>query len=360
MSTKVHFPGKAEFYKELKTRINSYFTENGTTPTGGKKLAFKSVIVIGLVVVSYVYLVFFAQGWIDTLIFSFLLAQGFALVGFNVMHDSVHGSFARSRKINKIMGYTMDILGGNARLWYHKHNVLHHTYTNIAGMDTDIESSGLLRMSPQQKWRPWHRFQVLYAFPAYSLLTISMVLFTDFQKFISGRIGKYKLPKAGVKESTRFWLMKAFYFFYALALPMFFHSWWVVLLVFLLVHMILGFTFSIVFQLAHTMEDNSFPEPDPNDGAVKNEWAIHQIETTANFATRSRFLYWYIGGLNFQIEHHLFAKISHVHYPEISRIVRETCEEFGVKYVEYKSMLSALATHLKFIYHMSKKPYAAQ
>ncbi len=356
MSVKIHFPGKNTFYKELRSRINAYFNETGQSPTGGKKLAVKSIIILSMAVFSYLYLVFWSTSWVETLIFSFILAQSFALIGFNIMHDSVHGSFSRSRKLNTLMGYTMDFLGGNARLWYHKHNILHHTYTNIAGMDTDIETNNLLRMSPHQPWRPWHRFQLLYAFPAYSLLTISMVLFTDFQKFINGRIGRYKLPRAGAGESFRFWLTKAVYFFYALVLPMFFHQWWVVLAVFFLVHLILGFTFSIVFQLAHTMEDNHFPEPDPVSGALENEWAIHQIETTANFATHSKFLYWYIGGLNFQIEHHLFAKISHVHYPQISKIVRETCEEFGVKYVHYSNMFSAVLTHIRFLYHMSKKP----
>lgn len=309
-------------------------------------------------VVSYILLVFFTTSWIMAIISAFVLAQGFVLIGFNIMHDSVHGSFSRYKKLNKTLGYTLDLIGGSQHLWYHKHNILHHTYTNISGMDTDLETNGLLRLTPNEKWRPWHRFQFLYAFPLYSLLTLSIITYTDFQKFFSGRIGKYKIPKPSVSEATLFFLAKIFYFFYMLIIPMFFNPVLYVLGGFLLIHLILGFTSSIVFQLAHTVQENEFPVADEESGVIENEWAVHQVETTANFSPKSRLANWYLGGLNFQIEHHLFARISHVHYRNISRIVNKVCNDFGVKYTSFSNIFKAVMTHWKWLYKMGKKPAA--
>lgn len=353
--TRISFTKKLGFHSKLKEKVNSYFTENNITKTGGRRIFVKSLFIAVLVIVSYIALVFYAQSWPIALLSAFLLAQGLVLIGFNIMHDSVHGSFSKSRVLNKVLGYTLNLLGGSQRLWYHKHNVLHHTYTNIAGVDTDIESDGLLRLSPNQKWRPWHRLQVFYALPLYSFLTLSMVLVTDYTKFFSNSIGPYKMPKPTFKETSLFIITKILYFFYALALPMFFHPVLNVIAVFLLVHLILGLTMSVVFQLAHTMEENDFPVAQIPENIIENEWAIHQVETTSNFSPKSRLANWYLGGLNFQIEHHLFAKISHVHYREISKIVEETCRDFGIRYTTYSSIFRAFRTHLRFLNEMSKK-----
>jgi linoleoyl-CoA desaturase len=354
-NTRISFTEKVGFHAELKKRVNNYFEERNISKTGGWRILVKSIAIITLVISSYIYLVFFADSWQSLLASAFLLAQGFVLVGFNIMHDSVHGSFSKSRVLNKILGYSLDLIGGSQRLWYHKHNVLHHTYTNIAGVDTDLETNGLLRLSPNQKWRPWHRFQVLYALPVYSFLTLSMIVFTDYHKFFSNRIGPYKMPSPTFSEATLFFITKILYFFYTLALPMFFHSVINVIAGFILVHLILGLTMSVVFQLAHTVEENDFPVAQIPENIIENEWAIHQVETTANFSPASRLANWYMGGLNFQIEHHLFAKISHVHYRNISKIVKQTCADFGVNYTSYSSMLTAFLTHLRFLNAMSKK-----
>jgi len=356
MAGKISFTQQKGFYTDLKNRVNQYFEENKLSPTGGWRIILKGILILALLLTSYVLLVFFSTSWIIAIISAFLLAQGFALVGFNIMHDSVHGSFSKNKKVNLVLGYTLDLIGGSRHLWYHKHNILHHTYTNIAGMDSDLESNGLLRLSPNEKWRPWHRFQILYAFPVYSFLTISMITFTDFQKFFTRRIGTYQLPKPKASETTIFFLAKIFYFVYTLIVPMFFNPVLYVLGGFLLVHFILGFTFSIVFQLAHTVEENEFPVANPD---IENEWAVHQVETTADFSPKSRLWNWYLGGLNFQIEHHLFAKISHVHYRKISKIVQNTCHDFGIKYTAYSNIFKAIYHHLKFLYKMGKKTPSA-
>lgn len=356
MPGKITFAKQGGFHKELKKRVNAYFTDNEIHQTGGWRILLKGLLIFAMVISAYVMLVFFTTSWVMAIASAFILAQGFALIGFNIMHDSVHGSFSKNKKLNKTLGYTLDLIGGSQRLWYHKHNILHHTYTNIAGMDTDLDSNGLLRLSPNQKWRPWHRLQFLYAFPMYSLLTLSMITFTDFQKFFSGRIGAYKMPKPTAGETTLFFLAKVFYFAYTLIIPMFFNPIGYVIGGFLLVHLILGFTFSIVFQLAHTVEENTFPDTSEDKPFIENEWAIHQVETTANFSPKSRLANWYLGGLNFQIEHHLFAKISHVHYRRISKIVSNVCQEFGIRYTSYSNIFKAILIHWKWLFIMGKKP----
>ncbi|MBT4136542.1 MAG: acyl-CoA desaturase, partial [Candidatus Latescibacteria bacterium] len=167
------------------------------------------------------------------------------------------------------------------------------------------------------------------------------------QKFFSGKIGNYKLPRLPLTESILFFVTKFFYFGYMLVLPMFFHPILHVLLFFLLVHVVLGMTMTTVFQLAHIVEDNSFPLPNQDTGEINNEWAIHQVETTANFAPSSKAAAWYWGGLNYQIEHHLFPKICHIHYPAISKIVQSTCEDFQVKYISYPTVGKAIGAHYR-------------
>lgn len=359
VNRRISFTEKLGFHSDLKKRVNDYFVQNKLSKTGGWRIFVKSTFIMLLTLLSYISLVFYAETWTTVLLSAFLLAQGFVLIGFNIMHDSVHGSFSKNKKLNKVLGYTLDLIGGSERLWYHKHNVLHHTYTNIAGVDTDLESNGILRLSPNQKWHPWHRFQVLYALPTYSFLTLSMVIFTDYQKFFSNHIGPYKMPRPKISEATLFIVTKILYFFYTLALPMFFHPVLTVIGGFIVVHLILGLTMSVVFQLAHTVDENDFPVAQIPENIIENEWAIHQVETTANFSPKSRFANWYMGGLNFQIEHHLFARISHVHYRKISKIVEQTCKDFGVTYTSYSNMFTAFWTHMRFLNEMGKKSSTA-
>lgn len=353
----IHFPARVGFYQTVKKRVALYFSENNISTTGNWRMFLKTIIVLSLFIVSYVLLVFFSASWILAIISAFALSQAFVLVGFNIMHDGGHRSYSKSKKVNWLMGFTLDLIGGSKMLWHHKHNILHHTYTNIAELDSDLHTNGILRLSPEQKWRPWHRFQHLYAFPVYSLLTISWMFFSDYQKFFTRRIGAYQLRKPGVSDATLFFLTKLFYLGYMLILPMFFHPIWHVLLAFVAIHLVLGFTLSIVFQLAHTVEGNTFPEPDPQTREIENEWAIHEVETTADFAPKNKLAAWYLGGLNFQIEHHLFTKICHIHYPAISKIVRDTCRDFAVNYVSYPTVFAAIKKHYQFLRKMGQPAF---
>ena len=345
---KIVFERDEGFYATLKRRAHERFPEMMARRTGGWRMLPKTTIILAGFVGSYVFLVFFSPSVVTTIIATIALSQALALVGFNLVHEGAHGSYCDNRKINWLVGSTASLIGASQLIWQHKHNVLHHTYTNVEAMDTDIQTGGMLRWSHRQEWRPWHRFQHLYAFPIYSLLTLQ-VIYTDFHRIISGRIGNYSLPKTSRSERATFVLTKVFYLGYALALPLWFHTWWHVLAVFLAINLMASLTLAAVFSLAHTVEGTAFPSPDPESGAMNNEWAIHEVETTANFAPRSRLAAWYLGGLNSQIEHHLFPSVCHLHYPRLREVVEETCRDFSVRYLSFPTFGSALRSHYRHL-----------
>jgi linoleoyl-CoA desaturase len=237
---KITFSGRAGFYPEVRKRVNDYFETNGISRHADWRMVLKTAVILAWLAASYVLLLFAASSLVLAIISAVAVAQGFVLVGFNIMHDGAHGSYSKNKRVNRIMGFTLDLVGGSNMFWRHKHNILHHTYTNINELDDDIHIRGIMRFSPAQQWRPWHRFQHWYAFPAYSLMTLLWVTIGDFRKFFTRRIGDYKLPKPSAGESFLFFLTKIFYFFYMLVLPMFFYPFWHVVGLFLLVHVVLG------------------------------------------------------------------------------------------------------------------------
>ncbi len=357
MSTRITFSQRGAFFDALKARTEAYFKETGQRPTGNRYLHAKTLFAYALTIVSYVLLVWHVEHWWSALLAGFGLVQGFVLIAFNVMHDGAHGSYSRKRWVNWLMGSSMEVLGGSQCMWQQKHNVLHHTYTNVDGKDDDIALGSLMRLAPTTPWKPWHRLQHWYALALYSLLTLFWLFFSDWHKMLRGKIGDTPLPPQPWWSWPYFLLTKALYVAYALVLPAFYHPLWMVLLAFVGVHLLFGLTLSVVFQLAHTVEGAAFPQPDAT-GKMPDEWAVHQLKTTANFACNNPLVTFYMGGLNFQVEHHLFRKTSHVHYPALSRIVAATCREHGVPYTTFRSVPAALRAHFRFLKEMGRRPAA--
>jgi linoleoyl-CoA desaturase len=347
--TRIHFPVRSGFHATVKERVDRYFEENGVSRTGDWRMFLKTGLALACAAVSYVYLVFYARSLWEAALAGFWLCQGFVLMGFNIIHDGGHGSYSGRPWVNRMAGAVMDLMGGSQWVWHHRHNVLHHTYTNIHGVDNDLHSSGMLRLSPDQPWRPFYRWQHLYAPLVYGMVTATWLTYKDFRTFLKGRVEDYRLSRMTADEQLQFFLGKGVAFGYWLILPMCLHPVWQVLAVFLYIQLILGMNFATVFQLAHISADNTFPRPDAETGAVQKGWAIHEVETTSNFATRNRLANWYLGGLNFQIEHHLFPHVCHVHYPAICRIVEETCREFSIPYVTHPTVRGAVAAHFRFL-----------
>ena len=354
MSTPKFLQGKGTFHTELKNRVNLYFSEMKKPTTGNALLFLKALFFCTCYILLYVHLVFFTPAWwvaFPECIFMAIIISG---IGFNVMHDGSHGSFSKSKVLNKMAKASVNFLGASAIMWHTKHNIIHHTYTNIEGVDDDIEAGFLLRFTSGKK-RLWiHKFQHYYFWFLYTLLHLLWIFFSDYKKYFTQKVGNVPIRKFTLKEHFSFWIAKVLYLFMAILLPIYllgFMNWMVG---FLIISMVTGFLLSIVFQLAHTVEHTEFPLPAEPSGKIENEWAIHQVATTANFATNNKLISWLVGGLNFQIEHHLFPKISHIHYPAISKIIKQTCNEYGIKYNEYKRMGQAIVSHFMYMKRLGR------
>lgn len=347
------FTASPNFYNDLKSRVNQYFVETNQSPTGNWRLYTKATILTAAMIILYVVLVFFTPStpWAIAL----CVVAGFvtAAHGFNVMHDGCHGSFSKSKKINTIAGYTLSILGGNDFMWKLKHNVMHHGFTNVHGYDDDIEVRPFFRMCPTQTHKWFHRFQATYSIVLYSLLYVLWMLFFDYKKYFTGKIGSFDVPKMKTGDHIAFWAGKIVSTFIFLIFPIIKLGFAKAIVGFLIFTLLTGFLLTIVFQLAHVVEETEFPMP-TDECKIENEWAIHQIQTTANFATRNPIVTWFCGGLNFQIEHHLFPSVSHIHYPKISRIVKQVCSEYGVAYVEFPRISTAVHSHFKLLHDLGR------
>ncbi|HSC38755.1 MAG TPA: acyl-CoA desaturase, partial [Chitinophagaceae bacterium] len=301
-----------------------------------------------------VHLVFFNPNIFFKIVESILLGGIVAAIGFNVMHDGAHGSFSKYKWLNSFAAFSLNILGGNSFMWNMKHNVIHHAYTNVDGVDDDIDIQPWMRMSATQKKYRLHKYQYIYFWGLYSLLYIFWIFVLDYQKYFKSKVGNMQLKKMEFSDHLVFWGFKLFHLFLFVGLPIYmvgFESW---LVSFLIMTLFAGLVLSLVFQLAHTVEHTAFPVANIDTGRLDDEWAIHQIKTTANFATHNKVISWLVGGLNFQIEHHLFPKISHVHYPAISKIIKKACAEYGIQYIEYRRMRYAVASHVAFLKQMGR------
>ncbi|MBX7201933.1 MAG: acyl-CoA desaturase [Bacteroidia bacterium] len=346
------FSGTNTFHTELKKRVAEYFKEVGNSPTGNYQLFLKAIILVVLFLFIYIHLVFFAPpAWL-ALVEAIILGGLTAAIGFNVMHDGAHGSFSKYPWVNTLAASSLNFLGANVFMWNTKHNVVHHAYTNIDGIDDDIDAGPLLRLCETQKHYKIHRFQHFYFWFTYSLLYIYWIFFNDYRKYFTRKVGSMPLKKMYLQDHISFWGFKLLHLVLFVLVPIYFWGFLPWLIGFLAYAMFSGLVLSIVFQLAHTVEDTHFPQPVNNK--IEEDWAVHQLKTTANFATKSRVISWLVGGLNFQVEHHLFPKVSHVHYPAISEIIRKTCAEYGVRYIEYPRMSMAVASHIAHLRNLGR------
>lgn len=349
------FPStKNSLHSELKNRVQQYFTDNNIRQTGNFALWHKAIVLILAFAGIYLHLLIVQPPWYWGLLECALLGTILASIGFNVMHDGGHGSFSENKTMNKIASYASSMMGASQFMWNMKHNMIHHTYTNIDGVDDDIEIGVLMRMAPTQKHYKLHRFQHIYFVGLYMMMYIFWVFFSDYNKYFSQKIGDMPLKKMSAGDHFRFWFVKVWHAAVFVVIPVVVVGWLPWLLGFLTLSLVGGFILSIVFQLAHTVEDAQFPVADIETQKLPDEFAAHQIKTTANFATKDKVINWFVGGLNFQIEHHLFPKISHVHYPAISKIVKKVCQEYQLDYIEYPTMRKAVAAHVSFLKDMGR------
>jgi linoleoyl-CoA desaturase len=349
----------AKFFRTLNKRVNNYFKDNDIARTGNWKLHLKTIVMFSLYLSPYFLLLTLNLPTWAQLLLTIVMGVGMAGVGMNVMHDANHGSYSSKKWINKVLGSSIYILAGNVYNWQVQHNVLHHTYTNIHGHDEDLDAGRIIRFSEHSKWHKFHRFQHVYSVFLYGLLTFNWMLTSDWKqtkRYLSKKLSYGKFPKPSVQWTTLF-ITKAIYVTIWIVLPILFFeiAWWKILIGFFIMHYVAGLILSIVFQLAHVVGDTQMPLPD-NTGTMKNTWAIHQLFTTVNFSTKNKIMNWFTGGLNHQVEHHIFPNISHVHYTKISEIVKNTALEFNLPYHEYRTTRSAIVAHFKHLKEMGMNP----
>ena len=344
-------PEQQVFYKELRSRVEHYFESTGQSKYANATMVVKTIVLVGGYLAGIALQIAFLPSPALSFVLFALTGVFLAGIGMSVMHDANHGAYSANENVNRWVGYSLNLLGGMVMNWKMQHNVLHHTYTNIAGLDEDIDTKLALKLSPHGPTNKAHRYQWFYAFFLYMILTLYWGLAKDLVQFIH-----YK--KVGLNKQSRvkngLWLLKTaivktLYFSAFIGIPVYLGMpLWQAIVGFLIMHAVSGWILSVVFQLAHVVPDAYFPQPDEK-GFIPYSWAEHQLRTTMNFSTKNKWLSWYVGGLNFQIEHHLFTRICHVHYPAISEIVKKTAAEYGVPYYEKPTFGAALREHIAFL-----------
>jgi linoleoyl-CoA desaturase len=354
---------RADFFVTLSQRVNAYFTSKNIQRTANAEMVVKTIFMLSLYSIPYFLMIsgIFTSVWMMWVLYA-IMGFGKAGIGLSIMHDANHGAYSTKSWVNNLMGSTLNLVGALSFNWKVQHNVLHHTYTNVHDVDEDISPRGVLRMAPGSEWKPFHRWQHLYAWFFYGLLTFVWILFKDFDRLARyHKDGLVKKQKASiVREWSILILTKAVYFSYVFVLPLVLLpvTWWQVFVGFFIMHYIAGFILAIIFQPAHVIEGTEYPVAD-EDGNLENNWAIHQLHTTTNFGHRHKLFSWYVGGLNYQVEHHLFPNICHVHYREIAKIVEATTKEFGLPYKSKNTFLEAMAAHARLLKELGKKPTLA-
>ena len=354
-SPRIDFQGGGAFYDELKSRVAQHLADGGRVRRAQVRMYLKSATVFIWFAASWALLMFAPVTWWQVGLLSVSLGLALAGLAFNITHDANHGSYSPSRRLNRAMCFSMDFLGASSYVWRTKHNVVHHTYTNIAGADSDIDSMPFARLAPEQPLRSMHRFQHFYLWVLYGLFAIKWHTTGDFGYLIEGRVAETPIrwPRGG--QLIGFWAGKAVFLSWALVIPILFHPFWTVAVVFGIASFVLALTLAVTFQLAHCLEEAEFPSAEEMSGTERTEWARHQVETTVDFAPRNPLLAWYLGGLNFQIEHHLFSRVCHTHYPAVAPIVREVCARHGVRYQAHRTLRSALASHARWLRQMGRR-----
>ncbi len=350
---------KNEFASTLRKRVDAFFKEKNISKHANATMVIKTIILMSMYILPFIYLLAFHPGTGVSILLWTIMGLGVSGIGMSVMHDANHGAYSKNNTVNYWLGHTLNILGGSVFNWKMQHNVMHHTYTNIINYDDDIADKLILKFNPHTQVRWYHKLQFIYAFLFYGILTLYWAVLKDFVQFLQYKKQGVNTQNASQNSVTvlKIVLSKIVYWTLLFVIPIYFFdfSFVEILLGYLLMQFISGVILTVVFQLAHTVEGTAHPVPNA-DNTLETNWYVHQLATTVNFSRKSKFISWYVGGLNFQVEHHLFPTICHVHYPEISEIVKTTCEEYEIPYLENKTFGEALNSHVKAVIRFGKLP----
>lgn len=348
------FNNNTEFQTALRRNVDDYFRETGRPRRGNWQVYLKAGIILSCFFASYVFLVFAAANLWEGLVSSLVLAFSMTGIGFNIMHDGGHRAFSERRWANRMAAMALDLIGVSSYMWHWKHAMYHHNYVNIAGYDPDADLGTLARFTPHGRRLWFHRWQHIYIWFLYAFLVAKLHVFNDFHSVVFGRIHAHPVPRPKRWDLVTFISGKTVFLALAFVFPLFFYPPGVVLFYYLATVFVMGVPLSVVFQLPHCTGRSAHPLPDESTHRMKDPWAVHQARVTLNYDRHSRVRTWFFGGLNFHLEHHLFPSICHVNYPGMSKVVEETCKEFGVKYSEHATFWIGLAEHYHWLKEMGK------
>ncbi len=359
-SKRVNFKGnprKEEFIRELRRRVDAYFKDNNISPYANAEMVFKTIFAIVVWTATYLWIMSDTLSSSPLALFMVYMLLGYVniFIAFNIMHDATHDAYSANKKVNKILGYSMDFIGGNQYLFRRMHGA-HHGYVNIQGIDVTLETHGLFRFTPDEPWLPKHRYQHIYTFILYALAMLQWTTMKDFKWFFGeAHIGNQKNIKHPLKEYVIMLTGKTVYYGLTLVLPMIFLSaaWYTVLGAWVFMHLLPGLTFALIFQCTHVYEGTTYPQPD-EDGNIDNNYALHVLETTADFSRHNRLGSWLMGGINIHAIHHILPQVCHVHYPALTKILKSTCDDFGIEYQENPNFWVALKKHYWMLKHLSR------
>lgn len=355
--THVIFDGSGEFLQAVRARVREVVAGGATV--GDPRLLRKALLIMVWFLGSFVLLLCIKSRWLQLMLCaSYGLAA--SAVGFNIFHDANHGAMSCSRRVNLVWAMLAStVLGPSRHLWNYKHNVLHHRNTNILGWDDDLETRGFLRLSPQQLWKQRYRGQQWFVFPLYAINAIEMVFVKDFVQYFTLRMNPHqRIPAMSGAEKAEFWITKALYMAIFIAIPIALLPAERLAVSFLVYECTLGLSLGLVFSMAHQVEIVNFPATQGIPPTIGEDWGAHQMRTTANFANLNHGWNWFSGGLNHQIEHHLFPSMSHTHYAAIGQAVRSTAHEFGLPYHHFDTYRAALCSHYRLLRSLGTKPSA--
>jgi len=346
--------------REVRSEVELYLRSRRTRLRGRLELYAKSVVALPLLLVSWALLVFVRPGPLLGLLCLLGCVLGAVLTGFCVQHDANHGAYFRSRRLNHLLGWTADaLLGFSSYAWRVKHNVAHHTYTNVDGYDDDIDQTPFVRLMPSQPRRPWYRLQHVYVWPLYSLMLLRWQIGADMAALVRGRIANSAIRRPRGWDLVGLLAGKAIFVGWAVVAPLLVYPWWVVACGYVTVTTVTSVVTAVTFQLAHCVEEANVTSVE-SLAADKRLWAVHEVESTVNFCPHNPVLTWMLGGLNHQIEHHLFPRVAHTHYPQIAPIVRRNALKHGVRYTAHPSLRAALRSHQRHLRTLGRMGLAAE
>ena len=357
---KLSFEQGGAFFAETRGEVALYLAPRRTRVLGHVQLYAQTLVAFVFVVSSWTVLIFVRPGLGLGILALAGVAFGAIMVGFCVQHDANHGAYFRSRRFNHLMGWTSDsLLGFSSYAWRVKHNVAHHTYTNVDGYDDDVSQTPFIRLMPQQQPRWWYRLQHIYVWPLYCLMVLRWQTGADIAALLRGRIATSRLHRPTGWDLAGLVGGKLVFVGWAIAAPLLVYPWWVVLAGYIAFSMVTSFVTATTFQLAHCVEEADFARAE-DVLAEGKPWAVHEVETTVDFCPRNPVLTWLLGGLNYQIEHHLFPRVPHTHYPQIAQIVRRNAAKHGVRYTTQPSLLRAVRSHQRHLRALGRQGVPAE